>query len=235
MTPRPSAADRQALREAFAATSPDLSFTERLTAAYKATRLTPRRFGPDNKYYPSQFPWLGVKPIYSHAKPNPQHHPKPKSKTPPRQAGVPSMAPAPRPPAARAHQPSAQSQARPGTSSVATVSPLSAAIDQLAASIVDTVLARVEWRLAAAIVDAAPAKLSNPTKTTPPNAPAREARPHRESAPEHHLQTLSDDQLRDRIGLAKARGDFKTVNQCTALLRRRDIAAGNIANHNQEE
>lgn len=68
------------------------------------------------------------------------------------------------------------------------------------------------------------AKSAAPTPRLPCATPAEEG-----------VNALTDEQLRDRIGIARAAGDRRTVNHCLAALRRRDIAAGEISRHSQGE
>jgi hypothetical protein len=49
------------------------------------------------------------------------------------------------------------------------------------------------------------------------------------------LRAMSDQQLRDRIGLAKTRGEIETVKSCMGELKRRDAIANNFASQNSGE
>jgi hypothetical protein len=67
-----------------------------------------------------------------------------------------------------------------------------------------------------------------------PCAPA-ERGGYNENDESDKLNKLSDQQLRDRIGIAKARGDQFTVNRCVAILRRREVAANTISTQSKED
>jgi hypothetical protein len=68
----------------------------------------------------------------------------------------------------------------------------------------------------------------------PPCAPA-ERGGYNENDESDKLNKLSDQQLRDRIGIAKARNDSITVRRCIAILRRREVAANTISTQSKED
>ena len=101
---------------------------------------------------------------------------------------------------------------------------VNAAVRQLADALVKFVLAEVTFSIQSSVVGLQPSVA----------APA-ERRPLTAESSSSSLHSLSDQQLRDRLGVAKAANNLGLCAKITNVLRMRDRSATVIANTHQEE
>jgi hypothetical protein len=105
---------------------------------------------------------------------------------------------------------------------------VNAAVQSVASALVEFVLAEVTESLQQTAISLKPAKLAAAA------VPA-ERRPLTAESSSSSLHSLSDQQLKDRLGVAKAANNIGLCAKITNVLRMRDRSATVIANTHQEE
>jgi len=206
--------DQKAAVEAeFAKLPLGLSYTDRIVAACKSAGVPIRKPDEDGKYYPSFFPWLKsvekVSSVGGLSKPD-------------RSAKKSRIQSAP-------------------TTAAATPDPIPDALcdlraafarlfDALAAHSFATAAARAHAE--AVKIEASLQFLTPAPRATPKSSPREAGTQPSEGG---SLHNLSDQQLKDRLGVAKAANNLGLCAKITNVLRMRDRSATVIANTHQEE
>jgi len=204
---------KAAVRAAFAQTPLGAPYTDRIVAAFKSAGVPIRNPDSRGKYFPSFFPWLKTKRSALSTQQSAGGGKRQKH-------------------SALSTQQSAKAESRPLTAE----SSFSAAVRALADSLVQFVLAEVTFSLQSSVVSLQPSVASlqggkHSALSTQHSAKA-ESRP---LTAESSLHSLSDQQLRDRLGVAKAANNLGLCAKITNVLRMRDRSATVIANTHQEE
>jgi len=215
------AAQHAALKAAFDKTPATLTFTARVEAAFKATGLPKRCYGPDRKYYPSNFPYLTGKAASSRRTPKitAKHRRSAQSSQPDRDA----LGTAPN---GLSSAPRDAGQA------------LAEAVAGLRKSITDLVEATVADALTRSMNSAALGLVAPALQTRrgAPRAPIDRPARRGEIAPfGREFDLLTDDQIRDRLGMARAQKNDALVAKLCNVLRRRDAAANTITTRSRTD
>ena len=131
---------------------------------------------------------------------------------------------------------STQQSAKAESRTLTAESSFSAAVRALADSLVQFVLAEVTFSLQSSVVSLQPSVASiqggkQSALSTQHSAKAES----RTLTAESSLHSLTDQQLRDRLGVAKAANNLGLCAKITNVLRMRDRSATVIANTHQEE
>ena len=117
----------------------------------------------------------------------------------------------------------------------APANPITAAVRALADSLVQFVLAEVTFSLQSSVVSLAVPGVAAPLRGVGRVPEQKQPAADTAAATPNGLHTLSDQQLRDRLGVAKAANNLGLCAKITNVLRMRDRSATVIANTHQEE
>ena len=164
-----------------------------------------------------------------------------------RKAGVPSSVGGVYPPQAApsatrvskpdrsAKKPRIQSAPTTAAATPALANPITAAVRALADSLVQFVLAEVTQSLQSSVVSLAVPGVAAPLRGVGRVPEQKQPAADTAAATPNGLHTLSDQQLKDRLGVAKAANNLGLCAKITNVLRMRDRSATVIANTHQEE
>jgi hypothetical protein len=196
---------KTAICKTFAKLPVGMSFTERVKESFAVEKVVIRKPDEDGKYYPSFFPWLKsvekVSSVGGLSKPD-RSAKKSRLQTAPTTAAA---TPAP-------------------------ANPITAAVRALADSLVEFVLAEVTQSLQSSVVSLAVPGVAAPLRGVGRVPEQKQPAAGTAAATPDSLHTLTDQQLRDRLGVAKAANNLGLCAKITNVLRMRDRSATVIAN-----
>jgi hypothetical protein len=203
---------KAAVQSAFDKTHPGAPYTKRVVESFRAASVPIRK--PDGRgvYYPYFFPWLKAPKSRQRSAVSGQQDAK---KTAAKKTAI-------------SGQP-AECRLLNAESS------LSSSVRSLADALVKFVLAEVTESLQQSALSLQPSVASLQPATAPAAAAPAERRPLTAESSSSSLHSLSDQQLKDRLGVAKASNNIGLCAKITNVLRMRDRSATVIANTHQEE
>jgi hypothetical protein len=203
-----------------------MTYTEKVKESFAVAKVVIRKPDARGQYYPSFFPWLkSAKTVGGVSNPD-RSAKKSRLKAAPTTAAVEDV-----------------------TIALTPAERVNAAVRSLAGALVNFVLAEIEVSLQSSVTGLlssnatpAPRGTANASPLKPKGSLGSAAKPISPAAPVASLKeeitglhSLTDQQLKDRLGLAKASGNLSLVQKITNVLRMRDRSATVIANTHETE